>query len=280
LGCFLSLLIHAVDAKFCIFNLASDSQAELRGFDPRLPLHHFNYIAAFPAGGPLLSRRVQSKLTAYLHQSHRHAYTARDECASGSLILLCASGFSPASSRFWLDESELSSSVLLFTSRSDRQGIDQKPLQDRRCKMQFVDDEPRTTPSQKHGERSEPLGGARAAQLADPAAELRAGPQEAGRCLAAATRRQKASGRSRPFGQYVRKNFSLIALSLTRRASPCSRVKCPFLTSSATIPSCGVKPSVMAHSWYLRIAKLQSDRHVASASGDPRHRVHVGWYRR
>ena len=36
--------MNAVDAKFCIFNLWSISQAGRRGFDPRLPLHLFNNL--------------------------------------------------------------------------------------------------------------------------------------------------------------------------------------------------------------------------------------------
>jgi hypothetical protein len=35
---------NLVDAKFCIFNLRSISQAGRRGFESRLPLHLFNHL--------------------------------------------------------------------------------------------------------------------------------------------------------------------------------------------------------------------------------------------
>ncbi len=40
-GCLLSHSMDAIDAKFCIFNRRSISQAGRRGFDPRPPLHLF-----------------------------------------------------------------------------------------------------------------------------------------------------------------------------------------------------------------------------------------------
>jgi len=42
LECLPSLPIHAVDAKFFICNLGSDSQAGRRGFESHLPLHFSN----------------------------------------------------------------------------------------------------------------------------------------------------------------------------------------------------------------------------------------------
>jgi hypothetical protein len=43
-GCFLSPFIDTVDAKVCIFNLQSISQAGRREFESRLPLHLFNNL--------------------------------------------------------------------------------------------------------------------------------------------------------------------------------------------------------------------------------------------
>ena len=43
-GCFLSPFIDTVDAKVCIFNLQSISQAGRRRFDPGLPLQLFNNL--------------------------------------------------------------------------------------------------------------------------------------------------------------------------------------------------------------------------------------------
>ena len=47
-GCFLSPFIDTVDAKVCIFNLQSISQAGRRGFEPRLPLHLFKGLRTSP----------------------------------------------------------------------------------------------------------------------------------------------------------------------------------------------------------------------------------------
>ena len=41
---------RAVNAKFCIFNLWSISQAGRRGFESRLPLHVFNHLAEVSPG--------------------------------------------------------------------------------------------------------------------------------------------------------------------------------------------------------------------------------------
>jgi len=48
LGDLLSPGFRAVNAKFCIFNLQSISQAGRRGFESRLPLHFFNKLQAIP----------------------------------------------------------------------------------------------------------------------------------------------------------------------------------------------------------------------------------------
>jgi hypothetical protein len=42
--------INAVDAKICVFNLRSISQAGRRGFDPRPPLHPFNTLEKLAEG--------------------------------------------------------------------------------------------------------------------------------------------------------------------------------------------------------------------------------------
>jgi hypothetical protein len=49
LGEFLSLSVDTVDAKFCICNLRSISQAGRRGFESHLPLHVFIYLQGFQA---------------------------------------------------------------------------------------------------------------------------------------------------------------------------------------------------------------------------------------